>query len=347
VREFIAVPTQVTFSRRIVEGVTLGLGYFVPRASNIVLREQLDEGTRDAAASYSVSTVLSKSEFVLGAVLGVQATQRLRVGGGVLLTFDDTTESVALFGAVRSNDVVQKATQTALMTTQTIVGLTPTLGAQLDVTDDLTVGIAARAPRLSVFNKGRMRRDATRTALVPAISDSETQIVDVKSKVFDMVRAGRYTGGLAYRLDETQLTAEADFQPAVENEEANVRRQFAWNARAGVYHQATPRVGVGAGVFTDRETEGENPNALFSMRGDFYGGTVGVRVSNERALAEHEPADSLVFTSVFALKYAFSTGRSLSVLFDRDAALDQVIGRAGTTALVHDVSLYVGSGLHF
>jgi hypothetical protein len=71
-------------------------------------------------------------------------------------------------------------------------------------------------------------------------------------------------------------------------------------------------------------------------------------LSNEHLLAESEDADTIVFSSVFALRYAFANTETEALVLDASQVepLD-MLQIARTDLTVHEIGLYVGSGLHF
>jgi hypothetical protein len=71
------------------------------------------------------------------------------------------------------------------------------------------------------------------------------------------------------------------------------------------------------------------------------------RLSSAHRLARDEPVDSLVFSSVFAVRYAFSDGTVNGLLGDPDASGSDWFSTREVSLRVHDLGLYVGSGLRF
>jgi hypothetical protein len=66
-------------------------------------------------------------------------------------------------------------------------------------------------------------------------------------------------------------------------------------------------------------------------------------------LAEGEPVDSLLFSTVFALRYAISNSDFGSAVVVPEAVLsggDPFVLAHGSLR-IHEIGLYVGSGLHF
>src|SRR5204863_10009118 len=114
------------------------------------------------------------------------------------------------------------------------------------------------------------------------------------------------------------VSAEVDVQPGWHRPELGVDRNAVVNARLGIYHSLVPSIGIGAGLFTDRTPDAVR-HSLLSGSGDFYGGSVGIEISNEHRLADDEPVDSMIFSTVFALRYAFSDGEFGRAVVDPSA----------------------------
>lgn len=123
------------------------------------------------------------------------------------------------------------------------------------------------------------------------------------------------------------------------------------NGRAGIYFAFASHVALGAGFFTDRLGDRQRW-VLVSGGGDFYGGTLGIELSNEHLLAPNERVKSLVFSSVFAIRYAFSAGDigrtevDPNLIRDVESENGPFVAKRGDMN-VHEVGLYVGSGLRF
>jgi hypothetical protein len=88
---------------------------------------------------------------------------------------------------------------------------------------------------------------------------------------------------------------------------------------------------------------------LLSGAGDFYGASAGIELSNEHRLSRDEPVDSLVFSTVFALRYAYSNGDFGRAVVDPGAITSggEPFQEALGSLRAHEIGFYVGSGLHF
>jgi len=348
VTEFVAIPTQIAYARKFGERWTLGVGYFVPRASNTLLSERLE----GVAASGTASTMaldarVSSASSWLTAAAAVQLSPRLRLGFAVFGVYDESVQSTTFFGSVQENAVTQKALEFTSLGTSTQISSTLGVGAQFDPSPSVSLGLWARGPQLRILTSG-----STSTNLVGGSPgpDGTPLVVADSSEVPNGERTGfltlgRYVGALAYRTGATMISVECDVQPGLRSERTGVDRRFTLNARAGVTYRVGESILLGAGAFTDRSVDAQP-----AFRIDYYGGTLGVELADVLALARGEPRqqrDSLMLTSVFALRYAYGHGRTDTLVADPSADLANTLSFENHTQSAHEFSLHVGSSLRF
>lgn len=350
VKEFVTVPVQISFVRPLSDAITVGLGYFQPRATRLIANVRFDTHAGDYPSTWTVDGISEYSEYVFGAALGFVPSATLRFGVGGLLRWDSLTESVTVFGMVRDGDAARHTVQVGQLRTQDLFGVEPTAGVQWDVTPRLTLGLNVRGPRLGLHNQGTTSSQTSlgTTVTTPAMLDAASETDGVASAAMSWLRLGRYYGGASYRWNAVKLNVEGDIQPGWSNPGASIARHFTWNARVGATYDATKAVTLGVGLFTDRAATDETEGSLVGQRTDFYGGSVGVRFSNEHLLAASEPVDSLIFTTVFALRYAHANSTSEAMIVDpsQDDILELL--DVNETALdINELAFYVGGGLAF
>jgi hypothetical protein len=350
VTDFVSVPVHVSYVRPLGRGVSLGLGYFQPRGSKLLvhLRQTTEDG--DVATNLSVSGTVITSEIGLGAAVGFTAAPGLRVGVGAMLRWDSLTQSVDFFASSAVAGVSAQLFQSANLREQNLFGVEPTAGIQWDVTPRVTLGLNVRGPRLSLYNRGNQTA-STGVAIADAGQvglQTESDDHSVSKSSVALVRGGRYFAGLAYRFEKVGIHFDADVQPGWHAQESGVSRSFTWNARVGGSYELAKVITLGAGLFTDRAAADADESSLIIGSGNFYGGSLGVRLSNEHLLAATEPVDSLVFTSVFALRYAQADARSESIIVDSTTPdLAGSLQYGESKLVVRELALYVGGGLSF
>ena len=348
--EFVAVPTQVSYVRRLTAGITLGLGYFVPRASDVVLRERLAVPDGQDVSTWSLDLRVSSTTYVLGAALGARLTPRLLVGGGLLAVYEDSVESASVFGSAMRSNIAVRSVQFAVLGTYSRLSAEPGVGLQWRFDDHWTAAFNVRGPRL------QLRRTGIESINASAVAPDNTGALSlgvVSQNVTDnaaqrgLLGLGRYHVATSYAAELWSASAEFDVQPGFRSVRTDASRRFTWNARAGMTYKADDDVLLGAGIFTDRDTARDQGNGAVSTRTNFYGATIGLSMDHELSLDEESQADSLVLTTVFALRYAYGPGRSSVLVIDPNAGLEQLFGDDTSRSTTHEVALHVGSALYF
>jgi hypothetical protein len=112
-----------------------------------------------------------------------------------------------------------------------------------------------------------------------------------------------------------------------------------------VYQTLSEHVALGFGVFSDRTPRSRKVEPG-EAEGDFYGATAGIELGNKHMLAEAEDTDSLIFSTVFALRYAYSAATVGRIVADPDDFGNPLIPERGRLT-AHELGLFVGSGLQF
>jgi hypothetical protein len=354
VTEFVAIPTQIAYVRLLGERTALGLGYFVPRASDLLLREQLevegDPATGEPPSRWALDLRITAIEYLLSAGLGSAIGHRLRLGAALVASYVAETESATLLGGVETGAGQGGATHLSALGTGSVLGTELALGLQADLSDSLHLGVTLRSPRLRLWDGSDTAVSST-SARVPsdageASVNTVTMRLDESGEELLVARLGRLHVGLAWDVGDGVLSVGADVQAPLRDAGAGVRRRTTLNGRLGYVQRVGPGMSVGAGVFSDRASEelGDGPvQAVF----DYYGVTAGLEIDDLHRLATGEEADSLIFSSVFALRYAYGFGDAQWVRVraqpDGMLSFDPVPG----SSHVHELGLHVGSALHF
>ncbi|MFZ5891494.1 MAG: OmpP1/FadL family transporter [Myxococcota bacterium] len=349
VSEFLAIPTEFAYLRRLSEGISLGLGYFVPRSSDFVLRENLQAPEVGGVSNFGLNLRQSRTDYLFIAALGWRVARVVRLGFGASGALENQVDAAALFGAVTRGMAARKSLQSDEFSTTWAFGMELSLGAQIEVTPQLTLGVALRSPRLRVWQSVDGRSNTSAGSLEPG---SEPGLATASSNVnpdghaLAFVRAGRYIGGLALRLGAGMFHADVDMQPGLRDVAAGVDRRFTLNGRVGYSYEVSPHFSLGAGLFSDRATERKG-FSLVGARGDFYGGTLGIELNNLHHLAPGEPARSLQLSTVFALRYARSDGTTTTLRAHPELPTQLLFEEANGKITIHEIGLHVGSALYF
>ncbi|MET0387566.1 MAG: hypothetical protein ABW321_16475 [Polyangiales bacterium] len=343
VTEFVVAPTQVAYVRRLAQNVALGFGYFVPKASSFVMRENLNDRNGTPPSQWQLAAAGSETEHVGALGLGVGITPRLRVGGSLLGTYTSTTASAALFGAVSPNGDTLASSAITSVATYSRLSVQIGLGAQWQVSDVFTLGVNVRTPEVQLYYSENNNYNISVTSLVDEPRFGAMATEEIISGSFELLRMGRAGVSASYAYAAGTITAEVDFQPGLHREKVDVNRQAVVNARLGWFHSVSPSVAFGLGLFTDRRTDAER-YSLIDGGGDFYGATLGIQLDNEHQLAPGERASSLVFNSVFALRYAYGAGDFGRILADPTLVAENPFLIDKGRIHEHELGLYVGGG---
>jgi hypothetical protein len=347
VTEFVSIPTQIAYVRNLSKDVVLGLGYFVPNTQNLILREQVDAGGQANGSTWQLSMATASTLHTAAAALGMALSPRVRFGFALVGSYEAGTQSLTFFGTVRRGGANYSVISTSLLATASQVGFEADAGAQLELGEHVELGVNVRGPRVLVHQSSDVA-GADTGALVDPVDGSglyaEATMLE-SSKGLALARTGHATLGLTYRYRTGWVSAEADLEPGLHDEDSAVDRHLLVNARAGVYQTLSEHVALGFGVFSDRTPRSRKVEPG-EAEGDFYGATAGIELGNKHMLAEAEDTDSLIFSTVFALRYAYSAATVGRIVADPDDFGNPLIPERGRLT-AHELGLFVGSGLQF
>ena len=348
VTEFVVAPTQIAYVRRLSPGLSLGFGYFVPKASNFVLRERLNDTQNEPQSQWQISAAGSNTTHIGAVGVGVALTPQIRVGGSLIGAYSATTASATVFGAVSPDGMTLGSNAITSIATSSQLSLQLGFGMQLALAPQLLLGLTYRSPEVQLH-----------ASLDNSFNRSVTSLVDLTDPLFGaesrevkesqgvaLMKAGRGGLSVSYVYGPGYVTGEFDVQPGLRVVKADVDRKAVWNARLGWYHRLSPGVALGLGLFTDRSGYAKSYDFLDGT-GHFYGGTLGLELNNEHLLAPSERVSSLIFNSVFAVRYAFTRGDFGHIVGDPSLIAENPFLVEKGRILVHELSLYVGGGLHF
>lgn len=350
VAEFVAVPVQVSFIRPLSDSVALGLGYFQPRAARLIVNTQLDSTDGALSSNLAVQAISEYSETAIGGALGFVPSPGWRVGIGTLVRWDSLTESIDISATTFEDGAPRQIIDIGNLRTRDVLGIEPIAGVQWDATEHLQLGVNVRGPRLSLFDQGK---DTSRVAAAANVAGEPVLAAEVINEdpgasTVRWVRLGRYYAGGAYRWNALLISVEGDLQPGHVDKKTGAERNLVWNARVGCSYDVSKIATLGLGLFTDRAATDTQEATLVSKGANFLGASVGLQLTNEHLLAASERYEHVVFSSVFALRYAHANAQTSAVLLDAsqpDPGL--TLRTVDTTLSVHELAFYLGSGFHF
>ncbi len=341
--EFVSVPTLIGFALRLDEDLQLSLGYFAPRATDFVLRTSLQDDEDD----WSVAVTLKNVRHAAGGALGFRLSPQLRLGIGLIGHYETQLEAGSVFGVARAMGMNRRVAQVGFVHTADFFNLEAVAGLQWDFAPWITLAIAARSPQVMAVGGSTSTVQLSFVDLEAGGSDASLEPSEADLGSGEVVTAGRYTLAAALRSGPWRVALEGDVQPALDNEAAGVERITLWNARAGVLHRLTETTAIGAGLFTDRAPVRLSSGGLLGLAAHYYGASAGLELGNRYTLAETQPRETIEFSTTVAVRYAYSAARTKAIVVDAEADPDGVFSGTPARLRIHEVGLYIGSGVHF
>ena len=332
VTEIVLVPSAVSYVRPLSDSVRGGIGVFVNRWSDFDIRARILEGSPEALLT--VASRYQKADAIGG--VGIRVTDDLRLGFTLHAIYTTVEQSTQIGGGsdVSSFTVSSLAESTG-------VGLRLGAGLQWDVVAGLVLGVGLATPSARIFS--RYVEDALVSVDTPSTRLFDADGVEEQSFGWEWEHPFRARLGLAYQFDEDSwISLDGDVLTPLANADLQVDRRIDFNLRLGGIVGITPSWALGAGIFTDRSGE------TSPLASDFYGGTLGVRYRNERALdPDKEEEDRLVFETTVALRYAYGSGSASTLIIDVDDAGEIYLSDGVTSFIAHEIGLHVGGALRF
>src|SRR5689334_6656206 len=194
VGEFVSIPTQIAYVRALSPGLVLGLGYFVPQATNLVLREQLRVDDDSGQSAWQVAVANASTLHNAAAALGFALAPGVRFGVGLIGSYQAQSQSASVFSTVGPPEQTTAVFSTTAIGTSSRVGLELTAGLQLDLTPRLALGVAVRSPRLQLMRSSNavlsMGQSLAATGDMPAQIAGTIDQPDESGAKLALLRAG-------------------------------------------------------------------------------------------------------------------------------------------------------------
>jgi hypothetical protein len=349
-----AVPSALTFLRRLGDGVTAGFGLFVTDATAFSQRAVL-EAMGPPASRFRIDTteVVRNWHGTLG--FGFELGPELRLGFRLYLDAENRQVNASFWGDYAGGTgATEGLIGVSVRSNLDLVGIGAGLGLHWAPGNGFELGLSVLSPRLDLAASYSVsevvllgRSDTAGAGLLYEPTDETDLLIDVASQRPLVVRLG-----LAYRwargwiaLDGDLRTPNLDDRVRPRNVSANVRLgtrvllDETWSVGGGLFTDLSPYPGLRIGV------EGTGERRL-----DFVGATFGAAMRNRVSVSDTDQASDIIFVTTVAARYAYGWGQGIGLLAqvppDFSASLvpiEEVLGPATT----HELSLHVGSGMEF
>lgn len=354
--EIQVVPTALVGMRRF-GSFSAAFGVFVPLQDENDLSNPVRTGDETLGLSVENDLRSAAKRYQLAVAAGWQPHPRFRIGFSLQGVYETSTEygrAVISLLADSPEEIGEAVLFLEANEERVRIALEATLGIQWEIVDHLHLGLVIRSPRIGLYDDDSYdellltgyRDDRDGMSSFSGVLREETAATEVSFE--RLYSAPRIYLGLGWKDEWGFVGVEADVRTGLPEGGTTGRARPQFNLRAGFDYQLTPKIALGAGIFTDRSgyALGDYP----TQDVDFYGGTFGLRFDTPvRVIREEDDADEypdLRFTTTLALRYAFGVGdiRGLYLRLD-DTGLDAGGRVAGIQ--VHELNLHLGSGLVF
>ena len=348
--EFLSVPTTSSFMLRLRPGITLALGSFMVTSDQQSVGAVLQGSVPGAVESATVVVDVGgfHTALLFGAGLGFQPVDWLRVGFSLFALYE-RFEMSGLFALNTRNGDETAAILLNDQVSWNRIGLDSVVGVQIAPPVGLRLGLVVRTPRFAFLDFGREL--AVETVgygssaggfLDFALADNQVQGWGLR-----IIRMPVVALGAGWASARWSVGIEGDLTPPMTDPAPGVApARLLWNVRIGGRLQISDRVELGTGLFTDRSDLPEVRSVL-EQKIDWYGGTFGVRLRNPVALAAGGRAPDIVLVNTFALRYAAGPGEIAVIDVAVLSASDVGFTLLPRDVVFHELSLHIGTALHF
>ena len=355
--EFLIVPAALAYVRPVNDRVRVALGIFQTNAQDFIFNSSLEVPRMDSRVDdWGLSVARTQNDYQGSLGVGLQVGPTLSLGFAAHTTYSSLGFTTQLSGSTRDpgSDTADVFAAESALVSSSSWGWRVSAGLQWQAHERIRVGLSVASPsmlitstrELSLFLGGN-GVDTVGPLVLPGADASFTS-TRTKERVngFEMIQPTRVRVGVALTLDRGVLSIDGDYQHAVSNEALGIDRTAVWNLRVGGQVDLSSSVRLGAGLFTDRDSNRRGTNF-----GDgavhFYGGTFGVHFGEAHELAESEEDDRIHFDTTLALRYSLGRGYINGLL------VDSAIGDPSEPVyprgrfIIHELALYVASSLLF
>lgn len=352
----VVVPSSIAFGFEFPEQ-KLGLVVAVHNTRYADVEARASISGRNEAAGYafeqSFNTLALRRRYHMGATLGWEPHPRFRVGFTLGGMFDKNLQFTRLAVLAESDEGPSQFSGVAdLDAASRVVGGEAALGIESQITEHLYLGASLRSPAVAVWRKFDGGETVAVTAIDGAGIGATQTLLDrgINRNAPRWITPWRVAIGVAWKFDRGLVELDVDGTTGRRDVGQLWRQRPTFNVSLGGSHQVGKRWELGGGIFTDRTT---------SLRGSVYpdvvvdrwGGSFATRLRTPVRLAHTERAETLVFETTVALRYAVGVGTAgrFVARYPDSGAQDVSIDTGGTDtrAWQHLVALHVGTGLRF
>ncbi len=293
------------------------------------------------------------AKYHFGGALGIELTERLRLGVSLFGTYAKTTESVQYAFHIESAEAgsdERALLVTNARVTNTSVGVAGAAGLQWDA-GPVSLGLTVRSPEVVLTASsegGAVTALASAGGTDPAQARYEEAAAPEKRAGGSVIVPARALFGIGVPLAKgSWVELDVDGAHGLPETPVSRAKQPVVNGRIGARIMVTPSWIVGGGVFTDRAVERKLRDFVTSSRVDWYGLTAGVSKRTLLSLVKDPSPEALVLVTTLSLRAGVGFGQARAITIDLDAPPDAPPRDDRSDVVFFEVMPYLGSSVVF
>lgn len=355
-RELLVVPAAFAAATSLRKNLSIGLAFFSSHWGETSLAAR-SFGSNDAAGYTFFEDVrvnVIRKRYHAGPMIGWKVVRGFEIGVSLLGIYDKEARSVQSFIGADAND--SPASVTRFRESDSLVrsfGGEAVLGLRGRLGRLVRAGAVLRTPGVVIVQLvegSETALDANTNSAGVTMASRDLDTAPVRPSPA-LVSTWEVSTGLGVGDATWRVGLDATAAPALEPDDATIGRAGVWNVRLGARYKVASKWTVGAGVFTDRNSEARR--VLGASRVNLTGGSVGVQFRSPVRLHRKERARRLAFRTTVAVRYAGGRGEAggLAVTYPAAAPSDEPsevrVEEVATEATMHLLTVHLGSGLVF
>ncbi len=341
------VPTALGITRRW-GPVGIGIGAFVPTQSASVLRTHFvtPENENGSQVDFSFDASSRFQNYHLGIALGLEATQRLSLGGALFINYQTLVENTDI-----SLLTLEEGSQAAVASHYTLdavqLGAEFVLGSRWLLSERWRFGAVARFPALRLgevaqqVETGQVRGQAG--SLV--VENDFSQSLDIGTSI---ISPFRFHAGLSHDFrSDVRGAVEASLLLPFVDEALRVELRPTYNARVGLKKRVGPRLAFGGGIFTDLSPNAD-PSEFQESQLNFFGATAAMDLSTTYGIYAkngeiYDRTKALRFSTTISLSYALGLGSVVQAQLGPDQQGGIGLETVPQDVVAHEITLHIGT----
>lgn len=352
--DIVSAPNAVSYVRAVSRKVSLAFGAFITqrdvRNGSQLVQQDVSQGSATGYYRQRVDATLDVATYHLGPAVGVELSPTLRLGFALLGSY--TTQSSFFQYALEGRAASATTTGLAFGLSQVRgsfggLGGQASVGLQWDFAAGWTLGAMLRSPQFLLSSWVNGDTIGLFASMVTGSGAGGQAVFNLApasgSSQVELLAPPRLSLGMSRAFGDSYLALDVEGAPPLANPNRGIDRGWSINARLGGRWQATQRLALGLGLFTDLASQ-PLASAFAAERIDWFGGTLGLSLRTPLALVKNPRPDALVLVTTVSVRYAAGVGQFQGLVVD---ASTSATSTRAINVLYQEVVPYLGSALLF